>query len=127
MNKVFTKGNKLVIEVPLTQTRDNPYDDKEWIGENIIGIIEPDPKCNMPRIGFAYRIDMSYKDKPDQWTDIFYQWHGDEKDFKEFCKDSSIEIYEYPQCEYCKGAIYGCFTFGKKGKMCMNCEDNNNK
>ena len=81
MNKVYIKKDELVIRVPLKQQRSNPYDDFEFTGENIIGIIEPQAKCNIPEFGLAYRIDMLYKGKADQWTDIFYHWHNELEDF----------------------------------------------
>lgn len=124
MNEVFIKDNKLIIEVPLTQERNDLYNDTKWEGENIIGIIEPLSNCNVPDIGFAYRIDMSYKGKGDQWTDIFYKWHDTEESFISFCNDHSIEVYEYSQCSKCKRSILGCYTFSNDGKkICMDCAD----
>jgi len=126
IKKIRKNPPKLIIEIPLTQKRSSPFDeDLEWEGENIIGIIEP--RGYDPRYGFAYRIDMSYKDKADQWTDLFYEWHDSIEDFKEFCEKNKIEIFEYAQCAYCKSAIYNCFTRGEKGNMCSDCEDKGKK
>ena len=125
MNNVKIEKDKLIIEVPLFQERFDVWDEKRtWRGENIIGIIEPVANCNIPNCGFAYRIDMSYKDKADQFTDIFYHWHNDKEDFKKFCKENDIEVYEFQQCSSCSNAIYGPFTWVEKGKyLCSNCQD----
>lgn len=111
--------NDLVIRIPLKQERHSPYDDDTWKGDNIIAIIEPQSNCNFPKMGFCYRIDMSYKGKPDQWTDFFYSFFGEEKEFIELCKELNIEIFEHERCDVCKGPIYGCSTW-KNGKVYCN-------
>jgi len=122
MDKIFIKNNNLVIEIHLKAMRFFPYSDKVWLGDHIIALIEPQANCSEPKCGFAYRIDMSYKGGADQHTDFFYIYQEGKKDFKELCKKLKIEVYEYPQCAYCKGAIFGAFILGEKGNMCFNCE-----
>jgi len=121
-NKVYIKKKKLIIEVPLKQERFALFGEYAREGENIIGIIEPRANCDFPQIGFAYRIDMSYKGKADQWTEIFYNWDGDEEDFKKFCEDNNIEYFIYSQCHVCKNPIFGCFTIDNTGFVCSDCE-----
>ena len=87
--KKSRRSNNLEIKliVPLKTKRHNPYDeDYEEEMNNIIGLIKKDfEKC-----GFAYKIDMSYKGKSDQWTDYFYLYNGGIDDFKKLCKKLSI-------------------------------------
>lgn len=113
MPNIKIEDGFLVIREPLQVKGIDSYSDDEFIRDNIIGIIEP--KGWETECGFAYRIDMSYKGKADQWTECFYKYFGDVKSFKKLCKKLGIEYYEYEQCCVCKKAIYGCFTF-KGGK-----------
>jgi len=96
-NKIYKKGNKLVIEVPLTVNRYNPYSNS-IVGKmpNIIGLILLDPKNNNEEMGFAYRIDVSYKGKNDQWTDFFYKWFNDRESFEKLCKKLKIDVVILP-------------------------------
>ena len=89
---IYIKKEKLIIEVPLKQKRFNCYDDSEWLGDNIIALIEKQKNCNVPEMGFAYRIDMSYKGKGDQWTDFFFKYFGEQKDFEELCEKLKLDI-----------------------------------
>ena len=94
MNKnIYKKDDKLIIEIPLLADRWNPYSDSV-VGTmpNIIGVIEQVKNSTEPEMGFAYRIDMSYKGKDDQWTDFFFKWFDDQKSFKKLCKDLGIDI-----------------------------------
>lgn len=87
---IYKTKKHLVIEVPLLQKRSNPYDDSEWDGENIIAVIE-----NENDMGFCYRIDMSYKDKGDQWSDYFFKWSNGKEEFEKLCKKLGIDIVYY--------------------------------
>jgi len=82
--KVVDKN--LVITVPLKTITCNPYDDRKFIIDNIIGVIDGND------YGFAYVIDMSYKGKSDQYTEIFYIWSGSQEDFEIFCHNNHIGI-----------------------------------
>ena len=82
------KDDKLVLEIPLKTQRFNPYDDREQgTMPNVVGIINEDRFC-----GFGYWIDMSYKGKPDQNTDIMFHWTGGQDEFEKFCLTNHIEI-----------------------------------
>lgn len=93
MNKIHANKKSLVIEIPLKTTCSNPYSESEnETMDNIIGLIihhEGYDEC-----GFAYRIDMSYKGKDDQWTDFFYKEFGDCDEFKELCEKLKIAYIE---------------------------------
>lgn len=86
--KVYGTKTHLVIEIPLVSQRSNPWDE-EWSAPmpNIIGLIKDEYQ-----MGFCYRIDMAYKEKADQWTDYFYEFHGDQKEFVKLCKSLKIDI-----------------------------------
>ena len=55
---------------------------------------------NWDEVGFAYTIDMDYKDKPDQYSDIAFEFTGSRRDlstideFKELCKQWRIPYVE---------------------------------
>ena len=89
----------LVIEIPLTKERHNPYTDKNSEKmDNIAGmIVEHKTDGNdWDEIGFAYTIDMAYKGKDDQYTDIFFEWLGEKEEFEKICKRLKISIvYSY--------------------------------
>lgn len=112
MKDYYTKEDgHLVIKVPLLSKRSNPYDEEYWdMMPTFTGIIEPQKNCSEPRIGLAFTIDMSYKDKGDQWTDIEFNWLGNKEEFLAFCDKAEIGVVEYQQCANCKGAILGCAT-----------------
>ena len=86
--KIYTKKNKLIIEIPLIAKRYCPFEEKV-IGDmdNVIALIE-----NENDMGFCYSIDMGYKGKPDQWTDYFFKWFGEKKEFEQLCKKLKIGI-----------------------------------
>ena len=92
---IYRKKDNLVIEISWFQKRCNPYDDSEWMGDNIIALIIQQKNCNWSEMGFAYRIDMSYKGKDDQWTDFFYKYNGEQKEFEKLCKELKIDIVYY--------------------------------
>ena len=122
MDNIYIKDKNLIIEVPMEQERSNPYDEFDWTGDNIIAVITPDQRCSDPTCGFAYRIDMSYKGKADQHTSNFYDYSGSKESFQKLCEKLQIEIIEYEACKYCGKALYGCFTWSKKGPQCFECE-----
>ena len=91
--KISKKNNNLEITLPLTTRRSNPYmgDDYHPKMDNLIGLIENDFD-----FGFCYRIDMDYKDKPDQWTDYVLKLDKDmdANEFRVLCKKFKIDIVD---------------------------------
>lgn len=120
MKQEIHKDNKSLIiklSVPLKTRRHNPYDESEKDEmDNIVGVIAGD------EIGFAYRLDRSYKDKGDDVSSPFYLYQGEPVDFRKLCKKMEIEVVEYPICTYCFRPILGAFTVGEKGNLCFECE-----
>jgi len=116
----ITKNKKeLIIKIPLTQKRFSSFNDSEWEGENIIGIIDKD--CSL-----SYRINMDYKGKEDQFTvpfliykygDSFGVNEDDKKEFRELCKNLDIEVQEFSLCARCYEPLYGTHTIDKKGNQ----------
>ncbi len=91
-NKIYKKKDKIIIEIPLRSERHNPYSEETapivemdniagWIGKDLYGNKE---------MGFVQLIDMSYKGKDDQWTALFYHYHGYEEEFEKLCKEIGI-------------------------------------
>jgi len=93
MKEIYTTKKHLVIKVPLTAHRSNPWDE-EYKSEipNIVALVESDTE-----MGFCYRIDMEYKSKDDQWTDYFYKYHGSKDNFLKLCAKLKIAKIEYPK------------------------------
>ncbi len=92
MEKIYKKGKNIIIEIPFYSKRSNPYmpDDAD-VGEypTLIGLLYHD-KFGNDEIGFAQTIDMDYKGKDDQWTDIKYQYWGEAEEFIRLCKKLKI-------------------------------------
>jgi len=120
--KISKDKKDLIIKVPLKAVSSNPYDEYEEEYDNIIGIIEPDPQSSEPKLGFCYQINMSYKNKPNQWTDYFLIYtQGDKKDFIKLCEELGIDWFEYEACVKCGKCIYGTCTWDN-GSVCWDCD-----
>jgi len=105
MNKIYTKKDKLIIEIPLVSERYNPYISEKYNShtpdtdlsekmDNVVGLIADNKNWDVLEMGFAYNIDMSYKGKDDQETDFFYKYHGSQEDFIKLCEKLKIEVRE---------------------------------
>ena len=122
-NKIYKKGENLIIEIPLKARRFNPYEEMATGNgnavemDNICGIIE------RGRCGFAYFIDMSYKSDSDQTTDLFYEFYGPEENFAKLCNELNIDYIKMPWCVQCQRTIYGVHTVCKEGNLCLSCAD----
>lgn len=95
-NKIFIEEDSLIIKIPLTAERFEPYNEKPT-GEmkNIAGMITKDKHGN-EEMGFCHYIDFAYKGKDDQNTDFFYKyWDGEQEDFEELCKKLKLDIIYY--------------------------------
>jgi hypothetical protein len=92
---IYKTKDHLIIEIPLTTTRSNPWMEN-WHPkmDNVIAVINGfhDQNNNWDEMGFCYRIDMDYADKPDQWTDFFFKWFGEQREFEKLCEELGIEI-----------------------------------
>jgi hypothetical protein len=124
--QIRKENDKIIFEIDCWSKRVNPYmDENADIGQypTLVGIILKDTFGN-EEMGFAKVIDMDYKDKGDQETDIMiHYWDGDEKEFIKLCKELEIDIIKYPECAYCGQSIFGSFTVGEKGNQCFECSD----
>lgn len=82
-------GN-LIISIPLEvdQVEEDTNGEFQVMGKrpNLIGVYNGDFDN-----GIAYRIDMGYKGKPDQWTDTFYKPNFSLEEFEEMCKELKID------------------------------------
>jgi hypothetical protein len=117
MKPITIKDNNLVITIPLKQEIYNPYSDEvEGEIDNITGVIEGD------KVGFAYLIDRSYKDKSPDLGTMFYEDYMEHQEFKKLCEELGVGIWEIPMCAYCNEPLYSSFYMGEKGYMCYSCE-----
>lgn len=90
--KITKEKDELVIKIPFSTTRSNPYmEDYHPKMDKLIGVIEGEYDY-----GFCYRIDMEYKDKGDQWTDWVIKVDKDmeQDEFIKLCKKLKIGIVE---------------------------------
>ena len=97
--KYYKQKDKIIIEIPFQKKRTNAYmpDDADLGNYNTLtGIIMRHRKNDndWDEIGFALTINMSYKGKPDQYTDIKFHFMGEEEEFKKLCKDLGIILVE---------------------------------
>ena len=79
--------DNIVITIPYWSKRHNPYMEGEDCGQykTLMGLITNDEFGN-EEIGFSLVIDMGYKGKPDQETDIMiHWWEGTKEDFIKLC------------------------------------------
>ena len=101
--------DNIIITIPFWEKRINPY----MIDENgkpedvgsyptLTGLIVRHDKNgnNWEEIGFAYTIDMDYKDKPDQVDGFAVMWDGEEEDFVKLCKEWKIGIHEIKDSDF---------------------------
>lgn len=91
--------NKIVIEIPFWSKRSNPYmDDNADVGKypTLTGMVINHKKNgnDWEEVGFALTIDMDYKDKADQYTDIWFQHDAEPEEFKKLCKKWEIPFVE---------------------------------
>ena len=95
-NKIYIEKDNLVIKIPLTAERFDPYSGQPYGKmKNIAGMIMKDKHGNEERRLCQYR-DMAYKNKDDQNTDFFYNyWEGEQEDFEELCKKLKLDIIYY--------------------------------
>ena len=87
--KLNKKGNIIIIKIPLKRKRYCPYTNV-YKDEMIIISALIDKSRN--ECGFVWNIDMSYKGKIDQYTDIFYKFNGSIEEFEKICKKLKINI-----------------------------------
>lgn len=88
-------GNwKMELTVPVVARRYNPYDEEpgdEY--NNIAGLIDH----RMSEYGFCHVIDMSYKDKGDQFSSNFIDLSPfmEQEQFEALCNENGIDIIHY--------------------------------
>ena len=95
--KITKEKNEMIIKVPLTTKRCNPYmeDEEQEDMPNIVGlVIHHRKKGHYDESGFAYNIDMSYAGKSDQWSDFFLKL-DDEKEVKRLCLEFGLGLVKY--------------------------------
>lgn len=95
------KDNKIIFEFPKFQRRFNPYmmdDEQNLLGSypTFTGLIvrHKENGSDWDEMGFAGTIDMDYKGKPDQVSDIIVSWNGDEESFKKKCEELKLNVHE---------------------------------
>ena len=87
--------DKIVIEIPFWSARSNPWmDESPGDYPTLTGLVMIHNKDgnDWDEMGFAYTIDMDYKDKADQYTDIMFHFGGEQKDFEKLCAKLGIGV-----------------------------------
>ena len=87
--RVFKKNNKIYFEVPAFEQRYNPYSD-DYFGSypTLTAIIDREEN----KMGWAWTIDMDYKGKTDQFSNIVREWPGSKEEFIKINKDLSLAV-----------------------------------
>jgi hypothetical protein len=92
--KIDFNEKEINFTFPRFQNRFNPYDEDGEYGlyPTFTGLVVRHGANgnHWDEIGFAGTIDMSYKGKPDQVSDIIVAWDGDEDSFIKMCEKLSI-------------------------------------
>ncbi len=91
--KIYKKEDKILIEIPAVSQRFDPYSEKHYGSySTLTGIITEDESGNLI-MGFGHTIDMAYKGKDDQYSDIFFEvWGVEEEEFIKLCKEIGVKI-----------------------------------
>jgi len=94
--KIYRQKDKIFIEIDYWTKRFNPYIPNEDVGQHktLIGFISKDESGN-DELGFALVIDMTYKDKGDQFTPIKYHFWGTREEFEKLCKKLKLSVVYY--------------------------------
>ena len=92
--KVYIKDNNIHFEEPAYRQRYNPYS-KDYFGSYSTFTALIDRKEN--RMGWAYTIDMDYKGKMDQYSDIVIDWSEGEEEFININAKLKIPIFMLPK------------------------------
>jgi len=86
-----------------------------WKRDEIVWVIEWDD------FWFACLIDMSYKWKEDQISEMFYKFSWIKSEFETLCQKLDIGLYEYPVCSKCWKIIYWSHSWWD-WPVCFGCE-----
>lgn len=96
--KITKEASEIVVRIPFTSKRSNPWDDTINSPMNTLCGFIVHHKSNgsdYTEMGLAYLIDMDYKGKEDQVGDFAVMWHGEEDEFRKMCQDVGLDIYTY--------------------------------
>jgi len=93
--KVYKQKDKIIFEIPFWSKRFNPYMPDEDVGEykTLTPLIVRNKDGN-DEMGWALTIDMDYKGKMDQFTEIMIKWFGEEKEFIKINEELGLDIVE---------------------------------
>ena len=120
--KISKDKDNLIIKIPLRQ---NSYDAVDnLIGQvpNVVGVIvEKIDGCENFEQGIYQLNDLGYKDDIQLGMPLIKTYFEDDE-FRKLCKELKIDIWEYPACVECRNPLWGSFTLGDKGNICLDCE-----
>lgn len=121
--KITKNGDSIIVEIPLLQNRNNPYDEQEekQLTINVVGVIAG--QCEQ---GIYQVNDLSYKDATQLGAPLVMTYLSDDE-FRGLCKELGIHCWEYEKCSECGTTLWGSFGYGEKGARCFDCEMKNEK
>ena len=119
--KIYTKKDKIIIEIPKYQDATDYIGQKVGTIDNIMGVAWQDEYKNQ-KLGFSFLSDRTYKGAGPDMGVPFFNSFLEKKEFIKLCEKLGIGFYEYPRCAYCGEDLLGSFTIGRKGNMCYECE-----
>jgi len=90
--KIYKKDNRIMLEIECESPRLDFHGKKLGSHSTIAGLITID-SSGISEMGFAYVIDMQYKNKSDQCSDIFFRWFGTEQEFREKCAELNLKVW----------------------------------
>ena len=112
--QIIKQDDKLIIELPLWQTKYDALDEECGKDPNLYGVIAGDD------FTLSQAISLGYKDDVQVGMPIVHL--GSKEELISVCKQLGIEVIEYPLCDKCHKPIYGSFSWDLDGNKCFGCE-----
>ncbi len=116
--KIEKDDKNLIIRIPLWQSGESQWGNK-WSVQNLILVKTWDKSFEDYDYTISQANYLDYKDDLQEGMPIV---HLSEKDFNKVAKLLKLDIWEHQPCSECGEPLYGCFTSGEKGDLCMSCE-----
>lgn len=108
----------LILEIPLRQSGGSEWGNK-WCVQNLIAVKTWDKSLNDWDYTISQANYLNYKDDLQEGMPIV---HLSKEEFEEAVKLLELDVWEHQKCSECGKAIWGSFTTGEKGDVCMGCE-----
>lgn len=114
--KIETNKDELIVRIPRYQTRNNPYDEKEGLTDNLMGVITHEK--GFVDYTISQLIDLSYKGDQQEGMPIL---HLEKDEWEAVVQELNLTTIEHPECVKCGKTVYGAYSWDN-GEVCFECE-----